>query len=305
MIRSRHWGGAGAATYRSAGRGQYGLVRTRLAGPGGVAPASSAFRGAPLRGARAKGGQWRERRVRPDVPRGDSRPLQEPARARRARARRRGGGRARTRSAATRCRSTSRSPRTARRSTRSKFSGRGCAISQAATSMLTEMVQGRTATRGGGASTRTSCSREIGIPLTPVRLKCAMLGLTTLKVALHKAKGTPLPDGLAGLRRARAAVGGRDRRRAGGRAAARLDEARRRRARPLRRRLQLRRHALRDRGPLLARRRAALRGRLGPGDVHGRLPAPRLGVRARRPGARCRCRPTCRSRRSRCRSWTG
>jgi len=40
---------------------------------------------------------------------------------------------------------------------------------------------------------------EIGIPLTPVRLKCAMLGLTTLKVALHKAKGTPLPDGLAGF----------------------------------------------------------------------------------------------------------
>src|SRR6266852_1507329 len=58
-----------------------------------------------------------------------------------------------------------------------KFTGRGCAISQAATSML----------------------EEIGIPLTPVRLKCAMLGLTTLKVALHKAKGTPLPDGLAGF----------------------------------------------------------------------------------------------------------
>jgi nitrogen fixation protein NifU and related proteins len=31
-----------------------------------------------------------------------------------------------------------------------------------------------------------------------IRLKCAMLGLTTLKVALHKAKGTPLPEGLAG-----------------------------------------------------------------------------------------------------------
>ena len=40
---------------------------------------------------------------------------------------------------------------------------------------------------------------EIAIPLTPVRLKCALLGLTTLKVALHKAKGTPLPDGLAGF----------------------------------------------------------------------------------------------------------
>ena len=33
----------------------------------------------------------------------------------------------------------------------------------------------------------------MAIPLTPVRLKCAMLGLTTLKMALHKAKGTPLP----------------------------------------------------------------------------------------------------------------
>src|ERR1700758_1498029 len=40
---------------------------------------------------------------------------------------------------------------------------------------------------------------EIGIPLTPVRLKCAVLGLTTLKIALHKAKGTPLPDGIAGF----------------------------------------------------------------------------------------------------------
>ena len=35
---------------------------------------------------------------------------------------------------------------------------------------------------------------EIGIPLTPVRLKCAILGLGVLKVALHKAKGTPLPE---------------------------------------------------------------------------------------------------------------
>jgi NifU-like protein involved in Fe-S cluster formation len=40
---------------------------------------------------------------------------------------------------------------------------------------------------------------EIGIPLTPVRLKCAILGLTTLRLALHKAKGTPLPEGLTEL----------------------------------------------------------------------------------------------------------
>jgi nitrogen fixation NifU-like protein len=78
-----------------------------------------------------------------------------------------------------------------------KFSGRGCAISQAATSMLTEMVQGKKASEVATLD-KDELLDEIGIPLTPIRLKCAMLGLTTLKVALHKAKGTPLPQGLAG-----------------------------------------------------------------------------------------------------------
>ena len=79
-----------------------------------------------------------------------------------------------------------------------RFSGRGCAISQAATSMLMEMTKGRTA-RQVAELDKEELLAEIGVPLTPVRLKCAMLGLTTLKVALHKAKGTPLPDGLAGF----------------------------------------------------------------------------------------------------------
>ena len=79
-----------------------------------------------------------------------------------------------------------------------KFSGRGCAISQAATSMLTEMVQGKTATDVARLD-KQELLDEIAIELSPVRLKCALLGLTTLKVALHKAKGTPLPDGLAGF----------------------------------------------------------------------------------------------------------
>jgi nitrogen fixation protein NifU and related proteins len=78
-----------------------------------------------------------------------------------------------------------------------KFAGRGCAISQAATSMLTEMVQGKKASEVAELD-KDELLEEIGIPLTPIRLKCAMLGLTTLKVALHKAKGTPLPQGLAG-----------------------------------------------------------------------------------------------------------
>jgi nitrogen fixation NifU-like protein len=79
-----------------------------------------------------------------------------------------------------------------------KFSGRGCAISQAATSMLTEMVEGRSAS-DVATMDKDELLETIGIPLTPIRLKCAMLGLTTLKVALHKAKGTPLPEGLAGF----------------------------------------------------------------------------------------------------------
>jgi nitrogen fixation protein NifU and related proteins len=74
-----------------------------------------------------------------------------------------------------------------------KFSGRGCAISQAATSMLTEMVTGRTAS-DVAAMPKEQLLEELGIPLTPVRLKCAILGLSTLKLALHKGKGTPLPD---------------------------------------------------------------------------------------------------------------
>ena len=79
-----------------------------------------------------------------------------------------------------------------------KFSGRGCAISQAATSMLTEMVKGRSATEVATLP-RDELLDEIGIPLTPVRLKCALLGLSTLKLALHKAKGTALPDEWSGM----------------------------------------------------------------------------------------------------------
>ena len=80
-----------------------------------------------------------------------------------------------------------------------KFEGRGCAISQAATSMLTEMVKGRSATEVATLP-RRSCSRRSGSRSTPVRLKCALLGLGVLKVALHRAKGTPLPAGVGRAR---------------------------------------------------------------------------------------------------------
>ena len=73
------------------------------------------------------------------------------------------------------------------------FDGRGCAISQAATSMLSDLVKGRTAAEVA-AMPKEELLDELGIPLTPVRLKCAILGLGVLKLALHKARGTPLPE---------------------------------------------------------------------------------------------------------------
>ena len=73
------------------------------------------------------------------------------------------------------------------------FDGRGCAISQAATSMLSDLVKGRTADEVA-TMPKEELLEELGIPLTPVRLKCAILGLGVLKVALHKARGTPLPE---------------------------------------------------------------------------------------------------------------
>src|SRR5207248_9814731 len=61
-----------------------------------------------------------------------------------------------------------------------KFSGRGCAISQAATSMLMEMAKGKTASEVA-TMPRDELLEEIGVPLqqNPTRRKCALLGLTT------------------------------------------------------------------------------------------------------------------------------
>ena len=78
------------------------------------------------------------------------------------------------------------------------FEGRGCAISQAATSMLTDLVKGRKAEEVASLP-KEELLEEVGIQLTPIRLKCAILGLGVLKVALHRAKGTPLPDEWQGL----------------------------------------------------------------------------------------------------------
>ena len=64
--------------------------------------------------------------------------------------------------------------------------------------MLTDIVKGRTAAEVA-ALPKEEILEEIGIPLTPIRLKCAILGLGVVKVALNRSKGTPLPDEWQGL----------------------------------------------------------------------------------------------------------
>lgn len=65
-----------------------------------------------------------------------------------------------------------------------KFSGRGCAISQAATSMLTEMVAGEELDEVQEISAQDVLD-ELGVPISPARVKCALLGLKVLKSGVY------------------------------------------------------------------------------------------------------------------------
>jgi nitrogen fixation NifU-like protein len=71
-----------------------------------------------------------------------------------------------------------------------KFSGRGCAISQAAVSILTEMVKGRPLEEAKAIG-RNDLLDELGVPISPARMKCAMLGLKVLKAGFY---GVPPAD---------------------------------------------------------------------------------------------------------------
>lgn len=63
------------------------------------------------------------------------------------------------------------------------FSGRGCAVSIASASMLTDMIKGMTLDEVR-AITKDDLLEEIGIPVSPARIKCATLGLNVLNLSL-------------------------------------------------------------------------------------------------------------------------
>ena len=61
-----------------------------------------------------------------------------------------------------------------------KFSGHGCAISQASASMLTDEIKGKNIEELK-SMTKENILKMLVIPISAVRLKCALLSLDTLK----------------------------------------------------------------------------------------------------------------------------
>ncbi len=68
-----------------------------------------------------------------------------------------------------------------------KFTGKGCAISQAAVSLLTEQVMGKKVDLAF-ALTKKEVLDFLQVPISPMRLKCALLGLKVFKIAICKYK---------------------------------------------------------------------------------------------------------------------
>ncbi len=65
-----------------------------------------------------------------------------------------------------------------------KFTGKGCTISQASASILTEIVKGKTLDEVKNFG-KEDMLNALGIPISPIRLKCALLGLKVLKAGIY------------------------------------------------------------------------------------------------------------------------
>jgi nitrogen fixation NifU-like protein len=76
-----------------------------------------------------------------------------------------------------------------------RFQGRGCAISQASASLLTDEIKG-TSLEAISAFSKDDMLDLIGIPLdkNPVRIKCALLALKTLKSGVYEYLGAQVED---------------------------------------------------------------------------------------------------------------
>ncbi len=70
------------------------------------------------------------------------------------------------------------------------WSGEGCAISQASASLLTEEIKGMTLEEVKAFS-KDELLELVGVPLSMMRVKCALLSLKVLKAGAY---GLPTPD---------------------------------------------------------------------------------------------------------------
>lgn len=72
------------------------------------------------------------------------------------------------------------------RVTEVRFKGRGCAISQASASMLSEMIEGKTVEEVVQLG-KQDVLESLGITISPARMKCAFLSLRVLHRSLAMA----------------------------------------------------------------------------------------------------------------------
>jgi nitrogen fixation NifU-like protein len=70
-----------------------------------------------------------------------------------------------------------------------KFQGQGCAISQSAISMLTEEMKGKRIGDLQALATKDHVFELLGVPISHARLKCALLSMDVLLLALKEWPG--------------------------------------------------------------------------------------------------------------------
>jgi nitrogen fixation protein NifU and related proteins len=74
-----------------------------------------------------------------------------------------------------------------------RFHGRGCAISQASASLMTERLKGMSLEDARQIS-KEDVLEDLGIEISPARLKCALLTLKVLKVGAYGLAGDEEDD---------------------------------------------------------------------------------------------------------------